>query len=245
MDQQQQQRRGRSRAQEVVPVRKRRSSSLPSRRSYDNTPLQPNWDKLHQVLDYSRSLDKLSKLVGVDIETVKDIQTEQLEQEMNIERTISIPPSKKTSQKALNLLGHDPSEEKVRKTLGLDESDLEQARTAKLEMEETRLQKQRALDYPYNKKNAAKALATLGVHPSEYRTMKILGLSEGNLKQALYEESERLEQAIAKSRKSFATRNRKVNKKALTIVGHNPSKEKLVNQLGQEAFNDVHSIISV
>ena len=52
------QQRGRSRARGVVPVRKRRSTSLPARIN-DNMPLQPNWDKLHQVLDYSRSLDKV------------------------------------------------------------------------------------------------------------------------------------------------------------------------------------------
>eukprot|EP00026_Physarum_polycephalum_P015405 Phypoly_transcript_16077.p1 GENE.Phypoly_transcript_16077~~Phypoly_transcript_16077.p1 ORF type:complete len:242 (-),score=36.92 Phypoly_transcript_16077:69-794(-) len=238
-------RRGRPRARElVVPVRKRRSASLPTRATYDNAPLQPNWDKLQQVLDYSRSLDKLSQIIGEDIETVKDIKTEQLEQEMTIERTIAIPPSRKTSQKALNMLGHNPSEEKAKRTLGLGATEMERVRSENLEMEEDRLQKKRAIDNPYDKKYSAKAFATLGFDPSEFRSMKLLGLSEDTLKQALLAESARLEQAIARRRRNVASRNRKDNKKALTVVGHDPSKEKAVNKLGEEALHEVNAIVS-
>ena len=55
--------RGRPRANEPVVIpRRRRSSSVPPpcRAVFDDTPLQPNWDKLQQVLDYSHSLAKVS-----------------------------------------------------------------------------------------------------------------------------------------------------------------------------------------
>ena len=94
-------------------------------------------------------------------------------------------------------------------------------------MEEDRLYKKRAIDNPYDKKTSAKALSTLGydilhslscllwqmqhlfidllIHPSLHRSMKLLGLKEDALKQALMEESARLELSIANSRRNLAS----------------------------------------
>ena len=88
--------------------------------------------------------------------------------------------------------------------------------------------------------------------------MKLLGLSEDMLQLALMEENERVERSIVSSRRNVASydsfplpcplfyfldrRNRKYNKKALTIVGYDPSKEKVVAQLGEESFDDVYPL---
>jgi hypothetical protein len=227
--------RGRARTYQV-PVRKRRSKSLPSRPTCDNLPLQPNWHKLQQVLDYSHSLDKLSQVIGLDMEAVKDIKTMQTENEMNKARhmcTVS-----RASQKALDVLGHDPSTEKVKKTLGLGERELEKAQLEKLAREEHRLQKKRAMTTPYNKKQSSKAMTTLGFDPSMYRSMKRLGIEEESVRQALIDEQVKLEKKIQQTRNHLASRNRKTNRKALTIIGFDPSKEKIVSTLGEEAVQE-------
>jgi hypothetical protein len=174
------------------------------------------------------------------METVKGIKKEQLEQELSKERSLATAQNKRTSHKALELLGHDPSIEKVKKTLGLDESEVERMRMENLELEESRLQKKRALDTPYNKKHSAKALSTLGFDPSVYRSMKLLGLKEDSLKKALSEENLRTEKKYMHTRKHLGSRNRKENKKALHVIGYDPSKEKVIHQLGTEASKEMY-----
>jgi len=205
----------------------------------ENLPLQPNWNKLQQVLDYSHSIDKVSQVIGVDMEKVKEIQQSQLEAEYAIERSLDTAHKKRTSQKALELLGHDPSVEKVKKTLGLDEADIEQVRQENLENEENRLLKKRTLCTPYDKKQSSKAFTTLGFDPSVHRSMKLLGLKESTLRKAISEENLRTEKRIMHSRKHLGTRNRKDNKKGLHVVGFDPSKEKVINQLGSEASKEI------
>lgn len=232
--------RGRSRTQ-VVPVRKRRSTSLPSRpASFENVPLQPNWNKLEQVLDYSHSLDKVSQVIGVDMEQIKDIKKSLVEYELLKERVLNKAQQKRTAQKALDLLGHDPSTEKLKKTLGLDDVDIERMRMENSENEENRLLKKRIMDTPYDKKQSAKALSTLGFDPSVHRSMKILGIKEASLRKAISEENLKVEKRIMHSRKHLVSRNRKDNKKALHVIGHDPSKEKIIHQLGAEATKDIN-----
>jgi len=237
MEEEQNEVRGRARVYQV-PVRKRRSSSLPARPSYDNLPLQPNWNKLQQVLDYSHSLDKLSQVIGLDMESVKDIKAMQTEHELLKARLMSTFGHQRASQKALDVLGHDPSTEKIKKTLGLDERDIEKAQSEKVEREEHRLQKKRAMTTPYNKKQASKAMSTLGFDPSMHRSMKLLGLEEESLRKALIEEQLKLETRILQARNHLPSRNRKTNKKALSIIGLDPSKEKVMNTLGAEAVHE-------
>jgi len=224
--------RGRSK-ERVVPVRGRRSVSLPPAHhsSYD-LPIQTNWNEPEQVLGYSHSLEKVSQVFGLDIDRIKEIQM-YAEQDMMRERLLANSRQKRVSQKALEVLGHDPSTEKVKKTLGMDESDLEEVRKENIQQEEHRLSKKRSMTLPYNKKQSAKALSTLGFDPSAYRTMKLLGLEERSLKKALTEESIKLEMRIAQARKHV--RNRKDSRKALMVVGYDPSKEKAIQQLGAEA----------
>lgn len=179
------------------------------------------------------------------MEQVKDIQLSQLEEEYSKERSLDAAANKKrTSHKALELLGHDPSVEKVKKTLGLDEEEIEKARMENIENEENRLLKKRILATPYNKKEASKALTTLGFDPSMHRSMKRLGLKEETFRKALSEENLRIEKRIMHSRKNLGTRNRKENRKALHIVGFDPSKEKALHQLGSEASKEIEEIFS-
>jgi len=173
------------------------------------------------------------------MEQVKDIKKSQHEYELLVERTLDTAHGKRTSPKALEVLGHDPSVEKVKKTLGLDEHDIEKARAENVEMEEFRLSKKRNLSTPYDKRRSAKALSTLGFDPSVHRSMKLLGIEEAGLKKALSEENLRTEMRIMQSRKNLGSRNRKDNQKALMVIGHDPSKEKAIHQLGEEAKPDI------
>ncbi len=68
---------------------------------------------------------------------------------------------KKHATKALEVLGHDPSKEKVKNTLGLEEEDIEQAEQAKIEQFEEKLEKQRSNSW-IDKKKSQKALKILG-----------------------------------------------------------------------------------
>jgi hypothetical protein len=68
---------------------------------------------------------------------------------------------KRHATKALDVLGHDPSKEKVKNTLGMDEEDVEQAEQDKIEHFEEELEKKRSNSW-VDKKKAQKALKVLG-----------------------------------------------------------------------------------
>lgn len=56
---------------------------------------------------------QVSDLLGVDAPTVYEIYKEQAEGELQKRKLNNTPRNKRNSQKALSLLGHDPSTEKV------------------------------------------------------------------------------------------------------------------------------------
>lgn len=56
---------------------------------------------------------QVSELLGVDTPTVYEIYKEQAEGQIERQKQYNKPRNKRNSQKALSLLGHDPSTEKV------------------------------------------------------------------------------------------------------------------------------------
>jgi len=196
--------------------------------------------KLQQVLDYSNSLDKVSDLLGVDIPTVHEIYKEQAEEQMQLQMLKNTPRNKRDSQKALALLGRNPSAEKVQKTLGIDEDMI-------LQLEHD-LQKQQEQNSPQgklvrssslDKRHSAKALSTLGVDPSLRKATSILGMDdEERAREICLEEQLAQEEKIVHKRKAeteHALHDKKHNSKALHVVGYDPSLEKAMDTLGVAA----------
>jgi len=139
---------------------------------------------------------------------------------------------KKHASKALEVLGHDPSKEKVKNTLGLEEEELEQAELAKIEQFEEKLEKQRSNSW-IDKKKSQKALKILGIDPSKKKVGSTLGLDDEEVELAEQEEYERNEELIKKRRDSLGNSNKKKIQKALNILGQDPfSEKKLESKLG-------------
>jgi len=64
------------------------------------------------------------------------------------------------------------------------------------------------------------------------KIINTLGLDDWELEEAEKEEYERQEERIKKARMNIDLMNKKKSKKALTILGHDPSQRKLENTLG-------------
>jgi len=193
-------------------------------------PRADSSQKLRQVLNYSSSVDKVSELLGVDAPTVYEIYKEQAEGELTQKRKLyATPRNKRNSQKALSLLGHDPSTEKVKKTLGIDEE----------AVHDVYLQnaiRPRNVEPTMNKKKCAKALTTLGFNLSLYKATQLLGVDEDILRTVFRYHSEHALQEEhflwRRTLESRALRDKKRNRKALHVIGYDPSLEKVLSMLG-------------
>jgi len=193
-------------------------------------PRNDSSQKLRQVLNYSSSVDKVSELLGVDAPKVYEIYKEQAEGEIQKRKLNDTPRNKRNSQKALSLLGHDPSREKVKKTLGVDEEVVYDAYL------QNAINRPRRVETSMNKKKYAKALTTLGFNLSLYKATQLLGVEEEILRtvfryhteHALHEEHRVWRHAL----ESRALRDKKRNRKALHVVGYDPSLEKVLAMLG-------------
>lgn len=185
--------------------------------------------KLRQVLNYSSSVEKVSELLGVDAPKVYEIYKEQAEGEMR-KRKLTNTLNKRNSQKALMLLGHDPSTEKVKKTLGIDEQEVQDVYIQNL------MNRPRRVETSMNKKKYAKALTTLGFNLSLYKATQLLGVDEDILRSVFrYHTELALQEEHRVWRRALETkvlRNKKHNRKALHVIGYDPSLEKVLAMLG-------------
>jgi len=198
--------------------------------------------KLRQVLNYSSSVDKVSDLLGVDAPTVYEIYKEQAEGEIQKRMLKNTPRNKRDSQKALLLLGHDPSKEKVKKTLGIDEESVHQVEEDIHKQNVLRLNThQRRIETSPNKKKCAKALTTLGLDLSLYKATRLLGVDEETLRTVCHaEHAAQEDRARAARRRAQEDRlalphDKKKNRKAFHIIGYDPSLEKVLSTLGVAA----------
>jgi phosphohistidine phosphatase SixA len=182
------------------------------------------------VLNYSSSVDKVSELLGVGAPKVYEIYKAQAEGEQQSKHKLNRTLNKRNSQKALQLLGHDPSTEKVKKTLGIDEEEVHDVYLQNLNS------RPRHTETSLNKKKYAKALTTLGFNLSLYKAKQLLGVDEEILRavfrhhneHALQEEHTTWRRAL----ESKALRDKKHNRKALHVIGYDPSLEKALSMLG-------------
>eukprot|EP01098_Paradermamoeba_levis_P008788 TRINITY_DN3629_c0_g5_i1.p1 TRINITY_DN3629_c0_g5~~TRINITY_DN3629_c0_g5_i1.p1 ORF type:complete len:345 (-),score=122.49 TRINITY_DN3629_c0_g5_i1:546-1547(-) len=174
------------------------------------------------------------------------------------DKDLQLIKKKREAIKALNLLGVDPSKEKLKTTLGVDEATLEEALEETLtanerEREEEILsslsEEERKLIR--NRKQTQKALAFLGLDPSKQKLMDTLGLTEMDLLEALEdvknqnsddddEDVEYFSGAEEDDEEVLKIKNRKRNLKAFNLLGINPSRFKLMETLGldEEGLED-------
>jgi len=136
--------------------------------------------------------------------------------------------------KALEVLGRDLTEEKIVSTLGITEEELQKSHTEKIIREEEKERKKRMnIDkVELSRKKNSKALETLGHDPSLQKIIERLGISEKEVEEARRFHQERTEELIKRMRDRSSFANKKYIQKALEILGHDPSKEKLRKILG-------------
>jgi len=191
--------------------------------------------KALEVLGQDPSTDKVMSVMGIDkdsVEAALQEEYERKEKDFRRKRNNTGAVDKRNSLKALELLGHDPSKEKVMVFLGLDPEELVEAEQEHAEQFEEHLQVLRSRNGSRNKKETAKALKVLGMNPSKSKVSDILGMDEEELEDAEAEEIEYREQKVKKQRENVDCLNKKNIQKALNILGHDPSERKVENKLG-------------
>jgi len=171
--------------------------------------------------------------LGVDADVVDEALMEVVEREEKriFRKRRSSGSLKRNAQKALDILGHDPSKEKVMNTLGMDEQDVQDVEKERIEMYEQECTRKRSNSW-LNKRVAAKALKVLGLEPSKDKVMTMLGIMEFEVKEAEEQEWERQEELTQCLIKKRIIQNKKQNFKALRVLGIDPSNSKLQSTFG-------------
>jgi len=188
------------------------------------------------VLGIDPSKEKIMDRLGIDEDIFEEAKMEIIEREEQKivrKRRNSGGNNKRNALKALDVLGHDPSKEKVMNTLGMDEIDVKDVEKEKVEIYEQQCSRKRSNSW-LNKKKAAKAMKVLGLEPSKDKIMETLGIVEVDLKEIEQQQIEwngEINNNIIHKR---VTKNKKANKKALKVVGYEPSDIKLQKTLGVE-----------
>eukprot|EP01102_Stenamoeba_stenopodia_P008931 TRINITY_DN2610_c0_g1_i2.p1 TRINITY_DN2610_c0_g1~~TRINITY_DN2610_c0_g1_i2.p1 ORF type:complete len:405 (+),score=115.52 TRINITY_DN2610_c0_g1_i2:146-1360(+) len=141
-------------------------------------------------------------------------------------------PPRAEVRKAMLVLGLDLSDEKLKDKLGIDEETLRQAKETARELREQAEQKTN-MKLPLNRDGLRKALQVLGEDPSRKKIMDKFGIDEVQL----HDVEKELHQMrwenpdVSEARQSFIF-NRKDYKKALAVLGYDPSAEKLMRIYG-------------
>jgi len=149
-----------------------------------------NSKKALSLLGRDPSKEKLQKTLGIDEESVHQVEEDNLKQKelrMNAYRKATRgSPNKKKCAKALNTLGLDLSIEKATQLLGVDEDTLRH-----IYHEEQRLQEERILrkrrkntSYLHDKKSNRKAYHVVGYDPSFEKVLDTLGVEAGTAEAA-------------------------------------------------------------
>eukprot|EP01119_Soliformovum_irregulare_P003788 TRINITY_DN14854_c0_g1_i1.p1 TRINITY_DN14854_c0_g1~~TRINITY_DN14854_c0_g1_i1.p1 ORF type:complete len:318 (-),score=72.73 TRINITY_DN14854_c0_g1_i1:124-1077(-) len=191
--------------------------------------------KALEVLGEDPSLLKIQRMMGIGEEEIRQAQLEtiQREEEQIAQKRKNLPSvTKRNAQKALEILGVDPSREKLKSTLGIDEEMLAAIEQERIEDYYERLERTRSNSLNKNRSNS-KAFKILGVDPSVLKISEYLGIDEDEVYKAEDEINQQKEELIRQARSSIAQKNRRNTRKALKVLGHNPSQSKLEYQLGE------------
>ncbi|EGC37900.1 hypothetical protein DICPUDRAFT_97090 [Dictyostelium purpureum] len=136
-------------------------------------------------------------------------------------------PRPESIKKVMDVLGDfNPSEDKIKKTLGIDEDELRQINEEKQTISSPKDR------IPINRKLTKKAQDTLGINLSREKLMDVFGVDEDTINWAESEESEHKENLIKKSRENIVSSNKRTLQKALSKMGIDPSNHKIARTLG-------------
>eukprot|EP01118_Nematostelium_gracile_P006218 TRINITY_DN2004_c0_g1_i1.p1 TRINITY_DN2004_c0_g1~~TRINITY_DN2004_c0_g1_i1.p1 ORF type:complete len:328 (-),score=78.04 TRINITY_DN2004_c0_g1_i1:95-970(-) len=184
--------------------------------------------KALEILGLDVSREKVKSLLGVPDNIIEEAASEVADREnLTLLRKRSHSVSiKKDISKALDLLGHDPSKEKVMNTLGIDEFDLIEHEKERGMTYEIQCRRKRTNSW-LNKKEAGKALKILGYEPSKMKVITTLGILEEDLQQVQVENQEREEEINNEIIQKNMMKNKRGVQKALKVLGHDPSLAKL------------------
>jgi len=190
------------------------------------------------VLGHDPSTHKVMDTLGVDVATIQEAKQENIhrrEQVVTRQRRNSGQKNKKHATKALEIMGYDPSVEKVMTTLGMDDEDMLDNEVNKIEEYEGNLNLERKRSNSLvNNRKASKALRVLGLDPSIAKVMDKLGMSANELEAADTELFERGEERIKRQRENDDRVNKRNISKALRVLGHDPSGHKIESMMGFE-----------
>jgi DNA-directed RNA polymerase specialized sigma subunit len=193
-------------------------------------------DKAMKFLGRDYSQEKIMDRLGIEGEELRQAELARLERvNVEYERKREIEPfsskhNKKDASKALEILGFDPSKQKLMKRLGVDEEIVNEAKMQVLQREEDKIVRQRR-NSGSNKRNSTKALEVLGHNPSKEKIKSTLGMDEQDVDAVEQEKVEIYEQECSRKR-SNSWLNKKASYKALKVLGLEPSKDKIKNTLG-------------
>ncbi len=126
--------------------------------------------------------------LGIEIEDIEASRKNlefQYEEKLSRERVIHTAPDKKTiGKKAFNVLGLDPSTEKLKKIFGVDDLEVEEAQRQGFEISEEKIKMKRSNLDKVNKGTNRKALEILGEDPSLHKLEHVLGVDRNTLRRA-------------------------------------------------------------
>jgi len=145
--------------------------------------------------------------------------------------------NRKNCEKALAILGIDPSHEKLKGLLDLQQDELDEllAAAARVRM---RIAEKELSTTVRDRRNSGKALEILGHNPPKEKLKATLGVDEDVL-DSIEEEIHAELMQRAQRQTSSAIKNRKDAAKALQVLGHDPSEQKLKHKFGVDSKDDL------
>jgi len=191
--------------------------------------------KAIEVLGREPSNEKIKDRLGIsqeELENAHKVEIERLESVIrrSRKRSMSLNDRRRIS-KALELLGHDPSRSKILNTLGMNEEDFQAYQGQQAEEYSEKLERKRSNSW-VDRKMTIKAQRVLGLFPSQAKIMDRLGIDSSVVAEIELELYQKVEDVMRKKRLNDDRLNKRSNRKALKVLGHNPSEEILQNLLG-------------
>jgi len=135
-----------------------------------------------------------------------------------------------SNSKPMKILGRD--DEKTKSKLGISDDEIDVINQQNMERIEELYKRKKYVKKIKDKKGTKKAQEMLGIEVSKDKIMDRLGIDEPAFEEIISELQENNEQKIANKRKNVVQTNKRHTKKALTILGTNPSNEKAKKTLG-------------
>jgi len=169
-------------------------------------PHHPTTTKADIVLGRNPSLEKARKILDIsdsDIEEILEENRERMEEKFEELRKKEHIVYRTDSKKALEVLGYKFSEEKVKKLLGIEQTDVENAKQLSAELFEEHFESLRSKERIVDQSSTKKALHMLG-YPLNQKAKRILGLSDEEYRKAVTDKIQRQEEYYSHIRQESA-----------------------------------------